>query len=627
MSLSNLVLYVMFAAAITVAVDIVAAFFAKDVPGLLLTVFFFACAIMLIFLQVNLLPLMLLCFALLIVAALTVKIITRVFRNNASYHKCPDTKEQLFAGKKVLVQVPHEDDEILVAGGVIEEYIKYGSEVYLSFFTNGDYYVPAETRLREALAVAQNMGVPEDHVVFLGYGDNMCAETHIYNQPDGLCLESQRGKTACYALENHPPFRYSEYRRENIVSDLRSLVLELLPDIIFCVDLDPHPDHAALSLFFDEAMESILKRENNDYFPILLKTPCYSTAFNADFDFHGANLRSTVPPPTDYYPQRFDWDKRVRFPVNPDGLSRSIFDCDTFRHLSLHASQRARMKAEGVINGDKVFWLRQTNSLSYRAKFSASSGCVSYLNDFKTADLPDVKNKPMDSGNCTWIPGVDDKEKLVRVTLEKESFIDHLRLYPNPSLNSMVLNALISFDDGSSVESGELNREGGSLVHVGKHNVKSFSVQLLSTEGAQAGLSEIEIYETRADSPFNFIKLQNMQSDFIYDYFINPKGSERFCVYSPCSPSGFKISVDNDCCSANLNGGIISVDCPKGQSCTLSVKTEDGKLFDSAYISNPGYFMRSIAPCLEKNMRSFRHCNIRCSCTYRILHRIYAAIR
>ena len=128
MSLSNLVLYVMFAAAITVAVDIVAAFFAKDVPGLLLTVFFFACAIMLIFLQVNLLPLMLLCFALLIVAALTVKIITRVFRNNASYHKCPDTKEQLFAGKKVLVQVPHEDDEILVAGGVIEEYIKVGKK-------------------------------------------------------------------------------------------------------------------------------------------------------------------------------------------------------------------------------------------------------------------------------------------------------------------------------------------------------------------------------------------------------------------------------------------------------------------------------------------------------------------
>lgn len=626
MSLSSIVLYIIFAAALAVAVDVAAAFFAKDIPGLLLCLVFLGCAVLLGFWQPRLLHVLLVCLILLVVSVLAVAYILRLFRKNGPYHTCEHSKEQLFAGKKVLVLVPHEDDEILVAGGVIEEYLKYGSEVFICFYTNGDFYVPAETRLREALSVARDMGVPESNVVFLGYGDNMSAGMHIYNQPEAVCLESPRGRSTTYALEEHPPFGSSEYRRENIVSDLRRLVLELLPDTVFCVDFDPHPDHAALSLFFDEAMESILKRENNSYFPILLKSPCYSTAFNADFDFHAPNLRSTVPPPTDYYPQRFDWDKRVRFPVNPDGLSRSIYDCDTFRHLNLHASQDAPMKAEGVINGDKVFWLRETNSLSYQAKFSASSGSVAYLNDFKTADIPDVENKPMDLGNCAWIPHKDDDEKTVTVTLEKESSIDHLRLYPNPAGDSRVLNALISFDDGSRVESGELNRHGGSLVHVGKANVKSFSVRLVSTEGEGAGLSEIEIFEHREECPFNFIKLQNMQGDFIYDYYIQPKG-ERFSVYSPCSPSGFRISVDNSRCSANLNGGIITVDCPKGQSCTLSVKTEDGKYSDSAFISNPGNFMRYIAPTLEKCFRGFRHCNIRCSSTYRILHRAYEKIR
>ena len=96
MSLSSIVLYVMFAAAISVAVDIVAAFFAKDIPGLLLTVLFFACAIMLIILQVKLLPLMVLCFVLFVLAFFAVRVLLCVFRKNAAYHPCPDTKEQLF---------------------------------------------------------------------------------------------------------------------------------------------------------------------------------------------------------------------------------------------------------------------------------------------------------------------------------------------------------------------------------------------------------------------------------------------------------------------------------------------------------------------------------------------------
>ena len=36
-----------------------------------------------------------------------------------------DNKKQLYSGKDVLILVPHEDDEVLLCGGMIEEYIHY----------------------------------------------------------------------------------------------------------------------------------------------------------------------------------------------------------------------------------------------------------------------------------------------------------------------------------------------------------------------------------------------------------------------------------------------------------------------------------------------------------------------
>ena len=72
-------------------------------------------------------------------------------------------------GQKVLVFVPHEDDEINVAGSVMYDYVQKGAEVYCVFTTNGDYSFWAKTRMQEAWQSLQILGV--QHVLFLGYGD------------------------------------------------------------------------------------------------------------------------------------------------------------------------------------------------------------------------------------------------------------------------------------------------------------------------------------------------------------------------------------------------------------------------------------------------------------------------
>ena len=55
-----------------------------------------------------------------------------------------------------MILVPHEDDEINLAGGVIEEYLKHGSEVYVVFSTNGDGDERFETGLRKMGAILGN---------------------------------------------------------------------------------------------------------------------------------------------------------------------------------------------------------------------------------------------------------------------------------------------------------------------------------------------------------------------------------------------------------------------------------------------------------------------------------------
>lgn len=46
--------------------------------------------------------------------------------------------------QKVLVIIPHEDDEINVAGSVMYSYVQKGADVYCVFTTNGDYSFTAE---------------------------------------------------------------------------------------------------------------------------------------------------------------------------------------------------------------------------------------------------------------------------------------------------------------------------------------------------------------------------------------------------------------------------------------------------------------------------------------------------
>ena len=71
--------------------------------------------------------------------------------------------------KSVLVIVPHEDDEINLMGGLLPLLVEKNMDVNICFVTNGDFEVPGELRIAEAISALQCLGISSDKVFFLGY--------------------------------------------------------------------------------------------------------------------------------------------------------------------------------------------------------------------------------------------------------------------------------------------------------------------------------------------------------------------------------------------------------------------------------------------------------------------------
>ena len=523
------------------------------------------------------------------------------FASRAVYENPDSGKHEIYGDRNVLAIVPHQDDELNILGGVMEEYVRYGSEVRVVFLTNGDYYFPAETRLNEALAVCSNIGIPEDNVIFLGYGNEWKeGSPHIVNaEPDAVC-ESYAGRTETYGTKEHPAYREGrKYTRKHLEEDMMNVILESMPDVIFCSDYDHHIDHKALTILFEKVMGNILK-ENPEYTPVVYKGYAYGTAWEAAQDFYGDNIIATQNPfgnPYGQKPEVYRWEDRIRMPVAGDTLSRSLMGAPAYYTLALHDSQWALGSADRVINGDRVFWQRNTSSLVLHGDVAASTGRADAIHDFMLIDnqnLTDAEHMPYDG---IWIPEATDALKTISVTLAEKTDIAKIVLYDHPSESDNVVNAVIAFDDGTSVETGPLAPGGAATsIDVNKKNISSFSVALTQTEGEQAGLSEIEAFAEVPELDGCFVKLMDREENFVYDYLTSPEGVAEFMLYVhgdlPEEVAQYTIETNGEAGMVEQKGNVILVRCPEGKTVTLNVTCSDPEVADSVVIRNPGAWTR-----------------------------------
>lgn len=475
-----------------------------------------------------------------------------------------------FKNKKVMVIVPHEDDDLLISGQVLPSMYKNGADVRVVFATNGDKRVSAYTRQSEACNALEKLGIPREKVIFLGYPDG----TQLYVGKKAFSFSS--GWDHTYAGKGFKDYHFdrfgthAKYTAENMVDDIESVVLEYRPDYILAIDFDTHTDHRGVSISFEKAMERILKKESG-YTPKVLKCFGYSLAWKSKPDFYALNIKSTVmqdreknnDPSYETDVPQYRWNNRVRLPIDKKSFSHSILSSE-YKALSEHLSQYAYCYSERIINGDSVYWNRRTDSLTYNADISVSSGDASLLNDFRLIGVgnrtagPNVKLE-----NCVSRFDKNDAQKTVTVKFDSPKTVSCVSLYDNFGLNSNILGGVITFSDGSKVEVPALNADGSEtrVVFEPKHNITSFTFKVTEYEGV-ARLDEIEAFENADyDMGFSLIKLKNADTDdYIYNYLITPdEKSLNLGVYLSNPNAGYTIKIiEGD--SVKLEGNTLVFD-------------------------------------------------------------------
>ena len=142
---------------------------------------------------------------------------------------------QHYDNLKVLVFVPHQDDEINTTGTLLYGLSQCKAQITLVYSTNGDWEYPAERRFKEAINTAATSPT--------GYSETYGTNTH----PDFAFLHEKQ---------------HHSYSSENYLKDLLSIIRKIKADVIISTDFDHHADHRMMSLYLDKAIGIIKKRKS-----------------------------------------------------------------------------------------------------------------------------------------------------------------------------------------------------------------------------------------------------------------------------------------------------------------------------------------------------------------------------
>ncbi len=419
-------------------------------------------------------------------------------------------------GRNVLILVPHEDDEVNLAFGVVETFARAGSDVTIAFLTNGDAQGNPQARVGEAVRADAMLGVPATNLVFLGYGDHI-ADPPFYRGAPGAVRAGDAGRTRTFGVGGFTDYHTqrfgapADYTLANLRQDLRQLLLDLRPDVIFVSDTDDHVDHVSLSMVFDSVLGKLL-RQQQDYRPLVFKGFAYDYAWHGNEDFYRIPLPSAAHPwmPASYN-GCYRWEERVRFVMPGEYLSYTLRGSKLYSLLRCYDSQKAYLKEGRLLNGDKVFWERRTDNLALIANVTASSGDAALLHDFI---LKGAWDHPLEG--C-WLPAQTDKRPVLHFSWEVPQDIHELVFYGPPTPGGDAPSVRVTFQGDEPVEYALPDTAGKPYrMRLDRPQVSGLSVEIASTGNGPWGLFEIEVLPARR-TPLQWIKLMDENGDFCYE--------------------------------------------------------------------------------------------------------------
>jgi LmbE family N-acetylglucosaminyl deacetylase len=416
------------------------------------------------------------------------------------------------SAKSILVVGPHPDDETMIAGGRTRAAVLAGDTVHVVVATNGDNDGKAAGLVREAesVAAARVLGVPEENVVFLGYGDQSLYR--IWSSKDGTAVfKSAAGQTATYANRGLGRVDFHRFRtgaagpysRETALDDFKALITTFHPDEIYTVSFwDNHGDHAATAYFINEALIA-LKRQGADVrvrvFQGMVWPPdtgnCYGSWPPAA---GGALPYPPFPaPPCIERGTSLDWSQVQIFPLPPEMQARLPAANLKWQALAAYRSQFNDFLAS-FIRKDEFFWRYDHGTrLSSLARVSVSSdypegeGAGANAIDGYADRSHEWKSKEL---RGAWIQL--DWSKRVRTA--------QINLYDRLDPNDNVRAGTLSFSNGSAIPVGPLHPGGKPLsITFSPRVVTWVRFTIDAAVGYNAGLAELEVLGVPATSKGN----------------------------------------------------------------------------------------------------------------------------
>ncbi len=513
----------------------------------------------------------------------------KLYSDNSFFH-------QRYDNLKVLLFVPHQDDEINTTSTLLYSLAQCKAQITLVYSTNGDWEYPAKCRFKEAINAAGILGIPEDNIIFMGYGDTLNSndKSHVFYHKNTVA-KSPAGYTETYGTNTHPDFaflhekQHHSYNSENYLKDLLSIIRKIKADVIISTDFDHHADHRMLSLYLDKAI-GIIRKENPSYKPEIWKRFAYPLAYNAVADYSSFNNAETKRPvigvTNDYV---FDmigsfyyiWEDRIRFPVPKIARACRLWDNIICNALEQHKSQRIISKSKGILNSDEIFWSRRTDSVSHTAQVSVSSGNGTYLNDFIVYNVSNIDVAKPEYANYCWQPNIDDPDKIAVFKWDKPVSIEKIVLYGAVSEDSKINKFQLILSNGFSKIVTDLPQNGNPLViSIGRQlNITSCTLKILSASGKNYGISECEIYSSAefTGKIFPFCKIL-IDDNFVYEYYINKKVKIiPFNIYVYGNTGNIKLTMEKG--KSIIQDGTLFLDDSDQEIC-IKAQNKNGTVWD-----------------------------------------------
>lgn len=415
--------------------------------------------------------------------------------------------------RTVLVFGPHEDDEVLIAAGRVRAAVNAGDTVKMVLVTNGDVGGTGNGLLREgeSVAAAQVLGLTEQDVVFMGYGDTSLWT--IYSASSGTqVFRSSAGQTATYGNRGLGGMDYHRfltgvpgpYNRNTLLGDFRALIQNFLPDEIYTVsNFDTHPDHQATSLFVTEALVG-LKRSG-----LALATRLYHSIVwpptNGPWPdlsgIGGCSPGQPFPPPPWGNLTQLDWDRLVRFPVP---LEMQILDPLTSLKcvaISQFHSQFTPWLASWA-RKDEFFWL-QDFGLNQAITAQATASSERVLGGAMRA-IDGVVDGAGNDPSKEWVSAGQGVGAWIQLSWPGPVKLGQVNLFDRPDTSENVMAGLLTFSDGSSVAVGALPDNGRELpIAFPPRTVTWVRFSVTAYDGVAAGLAEFQALGTPGGSTAN----------------------------------------------------------------------------------------------------------------------------